>query len=242
MGAWATDTKPMEDRFRFVAEADRPLRRLFSALFGVVAGEPDEAGHEALDLLLRSEHPTPDALRELGELARQASTMPEPVFVGFVATLVGRRAWRSPALRITAHDTGTGERVVLAAGGRVGLGRACAASSSVPGFFPPVAAAGRRLMDGGCGSGTNADLASGADRALVLALLPRKDASPAPAMVEELASLESGGTRVHAAWPDADAVSATGGDALDPAVAPALARAGQAHGRRDAPLVAALWS
>lgn len=232
----------MAHRYRFVENSDHPLRRAFGALFGAVSGKPDEIGEEALGLLRESEQPTSDSLRRLGELALEASTMPEPVFVGFVATLVGRRGWQSEALRVTVHDTATGERAVFAPNQSVALGRACAASSAVPGIFPPVSVRSARFMDGGCGSATNADLAAGAERALVLALLPRPDALPAPAMLAEIGMLEHAGTRLHAAWPDAASVEVTAGRPLDPDVAPALARAGYEQGKRDAPSVAALWS
>jgi NTE family protein len=232
----------MTDRYRFVERSDRSPARAFGALFGAVSGTPDAIGEEAVELLLASELPTPESLRRLGGLALESSTMPEPVFVGFVTTLVGRRSWRTDKLRVTAHDTATGERAVFGPYRSIGLGRACAASSAVPGVFPPVSVRGVRFMDGGCASATNADLAAGAERALVLALLPRPDAAPAPAMLAELGELERGGTRLHAAWPDAAAVEATEERPLDPHVAPSLARAGHDQGARDASAVAELWS
>jgi NTE family protein len=242
VGAWLTGRRPMAHRYRFVERSDHALRRPFGALFEAVAGKPDRAGEQALELLHASEQPPAESLRRLGVLALESSTMPEPVFVGFVSTLVGRRGWQTDRLSVTAHDTRTGERAVLGPDGSVALGRACAASSAVPGLFPPVSVRGLRFMDGGCRSATNADLAAGAERAVVLGLLPRPDAAPAPAMVAELDALERDGTRVHAAWPDADAVAATGGRPLDPHVAPRLAQAGYAQGARDASAVAALWS
>lgn len=242
VGAWLTGRRPMAHRYRFVERSDRSAGRALGALFGSVSGQPDETGEEALELLRASEQPTPASLRRLGELALGCSTMPEPVFVGFVTTLVGRRSWQTEKLRVTAHDAATGVRAVFAPNRTLGLGRACAASSAVPGIFPPVAIRGDRFMDGGCGSATNADLAAGAERALVLALLPRPGAAPAPALLAELAGLERGGTRLHAAWPDEAAVDATEGRPLDPHVAPPLARAGYEQGTRDASAVAALWS
>ena len=195
-----------------------------------------------MDLLFQPGEVSPERLRRLGQISGQADTMPEALFVAFVATIVGRRDWRTDVLRLTAHDIVTGERRVLRAGRRIGLGRACAASSSVPGAFPPVKAGGERLMDGGCRSGTNCDLAAGARRALVIALMPLPDAALSPAVTEEVAELERDGTVVHAAWPDADAVSATGGNALDPKVVPAVARTGRVQGLADAAAVSMLWA
>lgn len=241
VGAWLTGRRSMAHRYRFVESSDHALRRALGALFGAVSGKPDRTGEEALELLRASERPALESLERLGALALESATMPEPVFVGFVTTLVGRRAWQTEALRVTVHDTATGERAVLGPRQSVGLGRACAASSAVPGFYPPVSVRGRRFMDGGCGSATNADLVAGAERALVLALLPRPDAVPAPAMADELDALERAGTQLHAAWPDAAAVEATDGRPLDPQVAPAVAQAGYEQGVRDAAAVAALW-
>jgi NTE family protein len=242
VGAWLTGRRTMADRYRFVERSNHSPARVLGALFGAVSGKPDATGEQALDLLRASEQPTAESLRSLGGLALEASTMPEPVFVGFVSTLVGRRGWQTDALRVTAHDTATGERRALGPNQSVAIGRACAASSAVPGIFPPVSIHGRQFMDGGCGSATNADLAAGAERALVLALLPRPDAGPAPALLSELDGLERGGTRAHAAWPDEEAVEATEGRPLDPHIAPALARAGYRHGARDAAAVARLWA
>jgi NTE family protein len=159
-----------------------------------------------------------------------------------VAALVGRRGFGAGSpLRATAFDTETGERLVLGPGQGIGVARACAASSAVPGIFPPVRVKGRTLMDGGCMSGTNADLVQGAERALVVSLLLRA-ADPPPWMLDEVAELERRGTRVHATWPDAEALAAAGNDLLDARVAPEVAVAGRAQGLREATRVAALWA
>ncbi len=46
---------------------------------------------------------------------------------------------------------------------------AVAASCAVPGVHPPITVGGRRLVDGGLRSPTDADLAAGCDRVLVVA-------------------------------------------------------------------------
>jgi NTE family protein len=241
VGAWLTAGRPLSHRYRFLANDGSPVRRGLTSLFGAVSREPDAAGRQALELLLQTEQPTLEEVRELGALARRAQTMPEALYVGFVDVVVGRRDWRGEALKLTAHDTETGDRVVLAAGGRVALGRACAASSAVPGVFPPVKVRGRRLMDGGCRSGSNADLAAGADRALVLVLFPRPGIAEAAWLRDELPRLEAGGTRVLCALPDEAAIAATGSNALDPEVVPHVARAGYEQGIREAEPVASFW-
>lgn len=84
------------------------------------------------------------------------------------------RGWPvAPTTWIVAMDFDSGRRVVF---GRddapaVPLPEAVMASCAAPGFFPPVPVAGRRYVDGGAVSMTNADvlLRSGLDEILVLA-------------------------------------------------------------------------
>jgi len=68
-------------------------------------------------------------------------------------------AWPDQPTWICAVDLGSGRRVVM---GRddvdVAIGPAVQASSAVPGWFRPVEVDGRRLVDGGVHSTTNADL------------------------------------------------------------------------------------
>jgi len=85
-----------------------------------------------------------------------------------------------PNLWIVATDYGTGERVAF---GRAGappadLADAVAASCAIPGFYYPVTIAGRRYVDGGVGSPSNADLLTGTDADLVICLNPMSSPEP----------------------------------------------------------------
>jgi len=63
-------------------------------------------------------------------------------------------------------------------------GSAVASNCAVPGLFPPITIHGRRYMDGGIRSVTNADLAQGSERVLVVSVIGHTgvvlDASPSP--------------------------------------------------------------
>lgn len=83
-----------------------------------------------------------------------------------VQELHGGRAWPAEPTWIVAVDLASGRRVAFGrdrvAGvdgdGEVPLGAAVAASCAIPGWFSPVEVAGRRYVDGGVHSTTNADL------------------------------------------------------------------------------------
>ena len=85
---------------------------------------------------------------------------PRPAAGGGVAGAAGARSRRSTRL--------TGELVVFDRESGVELVDAVAASCAVPGVWPPATVAGRRYIDGGARSGTNADLAAGAERVLIV--------------------------------------------------------------------------
>ncbi len=90
-----------------------------------------------------------------------------------ISALYGDKAWPELPLWICAVDLDTGERVVF---GRLGVGApigvAVQASSSIPGFFRPVVHDGRRYVDGGVHSPTNADLLAGVGLDLVVVISP----------------------------------------------------------------------
>jgi NTE family protein len=116
--------------------------------------------------------------------------------------------------------------------------RAVAASCAVPCVFPPVTVAGRRYIDGGVRSGTNADLAGDADVILVLAPLAGLRTYGAPST--ELAALRERAEVVLVA-PDEAAQEAFGPTMMDPSRQLASFTAGLAQGAAAAPRVAEVW-
>jgi len=100
--------------------------------------------------------------------------------------------------------------------------------------------AGRRYVDGGARSVTNADLATGCDRVVVLAPV-----SFAIRRVHRISrQLRSLGPDVRSivVRPDPDARKAIGSNVLSPAQRAASARAGREQGKGVAGAVRAVWA
>lgn len=173
--------------------------------------------------------------REIGEFALAARTVDEATFIrGFGRSLAEAQAdaWPERGYACTAVDAETGEFVVWNAESRVGLARAVASSCSVPGVFPPITINGRRYIDGGMRSPTNADLATGHDLVVVIALRIAGPAARAPTPLDaEIAVLKAAGARVELITPDSASQSAFGINLMDARVRPAAAKAGLAQGR-----------
>lgn len=170
----------------------------------------------------------PAVLAAVGAAALAARTPPAAERREIIAARLPGVAW-SPRLRITAVDAHTGALVVFSAADGVDLVDAVAASSAVPGVWPPVRVRGRVLIDGGVRSSTNADQAPGQDRVLVVAPVPEGH-RPAPDGRELLLT------------PDPGVLPAAGPDLLDPARRPAACRAGLAQAGRVAAEVRAFWA
>ena len=133
--------------------------------------------------------------------------------------------WPDRDLRITAVDTESGEFTVFTRDSGVDLVSAVAASCAVPTVWPPVEIAGRTYMDGGMRSTANVDVATGAERVVVLAPLPRS--------VSKKTSIQAQMEQVAPrAWsvvtPDAEALAAFGRNLLDPAKRAGRGRGGPA--------------
>lgn len=134
------------------------------------------------------------------------------------------------ALMLTAVDTADGRRRTFDASSGVPVSVAVAASTCLPGLFAPVSIGGRRYMDGGVGSGTNADLARGRDEVLIVAPI---DGGGLASLVAEL---ESGGSRVQVIRPSQASAVALGSAlaTMDPDRREPASRAGHGDGQAAA--------
>jgi NTE family protein len=184
----------------------------------------------------------PQRVRQrIGRLAHKASAgASEAERVAVIASRLPVKEW--PAERrlwITAVDTATGGFRVFDRDAGVSLVTAVAASCAVPGVWPPVTAGDRQYMDGGVRSGTNADLAAGYERIVVLAPLPR-GFGPMTGTEAQVAELRRESS-VALVTPDADALRAFGRNVLDPARRAPAARAGLAQAASVADSVRAVW-
>jgi NTE family protein len=101
--------------------------------------------------------------------------------------------------------------------------------------WPPVTIDGRRYVDGGVRSPTNADLAAGHERVVVLAPIGR-------GLDKQAAALRAGGARVAVVRPDAAARRAIGRNVLDPAKRAPSAKAGREQAALVRDEVAAVWA
>jgi NTE family protein len=172
--------------------------------------------------------------RRVGALALAADTVAEPVRREVVAGRLPEGGWPSRRIGVVAVDAFTGQRRVFESGGPVDLVDAVAASSAVPGMWPPVTIGETRYIDGGIDSSVNADLAVGFPLVLILAPMP----DPGLAL-----QVEAIGSEGHAmvVSPDRASQAAFGADPLDPAVREPAARAGYAQGSALAGDVGRFW-
>jgi NTE family protein len=190
-----------------------------------------------------------DVRAEIGKWALERPTISEEIFLAVVGQLFngpGDDAWPRRNYACTAVDAVSGEFVVWNKDAGADIRRAVASSCSVPGMFPPITINGRRYMDGGTRSATNADLAKGYDTAIVVAV---SGAAGDPKMAEqfrkrldnEVAALRDSGTRVELILPDAASIQAFGANLMDPRRGADAAQAGLAQGNAQAASLRAVW-
>lgn len=178
------------------------------------------------------------ARRQIGAAARAAAVGEEHAHIARIATLLPAGGlWPEHRFLVTAVDTESGELVAWHRGSGVPLDLAVASSCAVPGAYPPVTIGGRRYMDGGMRSATNADLAAGASAVIVLDAVGHL--TPRETVQAELATLGAASTLVIT--PDDSAAAVIGTNVLDMASwAPAL-EAGLTQAKSCAESVRAVW-
>lgn len=176
----------------------------------------------------------------LGRAALRARTMNEATRRAVIASRLPVNTWADRQLLITAVDAESGESLTFNRDSGVELVDAVAASSAAPLVYPPTTINGRRYIDGGTRSATNADLAVGCNRVVVLAPL-NIAMRPSHSAVNQVASLGPDVRSIVVAA-DAPARREMGRQALDPAFRAAAARAGRAQAPRVAGAVAEVWS
>lgn len=186
----------------------------------------------------------------IGRFALDADALPEDQFVdgfGYVRT----DAWPE-RYACTAVEAETGDFVVWDAESGVPLERAVASSCAVPGIFAPITIGGRRYIDGGMRSATNADLAKGHDVVVLVSLMSPARMAAASAdpraarflarMEAELRVLTESGARVEMVVPDDLAAAAMGQNLMDAGQAPVAAVEGVRQGEDVAEHLGALWT
>ncbi|MFL5298057.1 MAG: patatin-like phospholipase family protein [Phenylobacterium sp.] len=187
---------------------------------------------------------------EIGAWALAAETMSEDAFIesfGRSFSSLPVDAWPERGFACTAVDAETGAFQLWTSDARVGVVRAVASSCSVPGIYPPVTLNGRRYIDGGMRSSTNADMAVGYELVAVVAV--RLGAAGgalgeriAARFNEEIETLQGGGATVVTITPDEASIEAFGPNLMDFRRRPGAARAGLAQGLEYAAPLAPYWN
>lgn len=111
----------------------------------------------------------------IGSVALETQTVPESSRRAVIVSRLPFESWPDRPLLLVVVDTGSGDWSTFDRHSDVSLVDAVTASCAVPGVWPPVTINGRRYMDGGVRSLTNADVAAGHDRVLVLVLRAMTD-------------------------------------------------------------------
>ena len=171
-----------------------------------------------------------------------AKENPEPVSVAQRRSVVEARLVTTdwpPTLQVTAIDADSGHLHVFDQTSGVSLIDAVSASGAVPGIWPLMHINGRAWIDGGMVSATNARLADGYERVVILAPMPSGYGS-IPGAVEDAATMRAN-ANVFLVAPDEGSVAAIGPNPYDPTRRSAVATAGRAQGMSVATAIKSMW-
>jgi NTE family protein len=228
-----------EDPARIISAGGRPMKVpdlsvLFAKMAEAVAGM----------------RPAEQVRAEIGAWALGAETMmSEKEFIAGLGRPFSGLAedfWPERPYACTAVDAADGSFVLWNWNSKVGLVDAVASSCAAPGLFPPITIRGRRYIDGGMRSPTNADAAKGYD---VVAVVEVRGAGIDPAMAvrfervreRELDVLRRSGARVELMVPDPASMEAFGLNLMDPSKRKGAATAGVAQGKVSANSLRQFW-
>jgi len=227
---YARQLQPLEETREQVVSFDmKELMRVFTAGLGA----PDAQTARA----------------RIGAAALAAKTMPEQERLDIIASRLPVKEWpQTPRLVITSVDAHTGEWILFDRTTDVPLALAVAASCAVPGVYPPITIGNHRYVDGGVRSGTNADIAQGYQRVLILRAETfdasagnQEHALPFMSFEDERATLERSGSQLLVVTPDQASVVARGPNPLDASRRAVSAKAGREQGRQLAESVRKFW-
>ena len=204
--------------------------------------------------LYTSDAPVQQLRAEIGAFALQAQGDEDAWVAGFAADEIGGSGrWPARAYACTAIDVADGSFVVWDRDSGAPLERAVASSCAVPGIVPPVTINGRRYMDGGIGSTTNATIASGYDKVLVVAVIRPGRGGAAAAMPElaarvarqfeaELDAVRASGSAVELITPTDEVERAFGVNLMAFSRRREAAEMGLRQGKAEAARIAAFWA
>ena len=158
-----------------------------------------------------------------------------------VAARLPSHEWPQRPVLIPAVNARTGEPVVFDRNSGIDLVDAVAASTSA---MTPYPIGENRYINGGYRRSSNADLATGYGRVLVLEPFSGRSRTPVEwgmDLATQVAELSSGGSRVELVFPDAGAGDVFNANALDPSTRLPAARGGYDQGRMLAEQLSTFW-
>ncbi|MGH3736750.1 MAG: patatin-like phospholipase family protein, partial [Micromonosporaceae bacterium] len=223
--------------------SDVPLARLYAAQQAGTAepAPPPMRLPDGFDTgAWRAGHDDPAVRARVGAAALAAATGDEAYRLELISARLPDTRWPRREVRLTAVDAASGELAVFGRSDGVPLVAAVAASCAVPTVWPPVTIDGRRYVDGGVRSVTNADLAAGYDRIVVLSGIAEDSNSVYPTPIAaELRQL--GTSRVRYVTPDPVSRAAMRPSKMDPATRGPSATAGHRQAGAIATHLRAIW-
>ena len=227
---YARQLQPIEETKEQVVQFD--LNEIMH-VFGAGIGAPDAQTARA----------------RVGAVALSVKTMPEKERLDIIESRLPNEEWpHTPRLVITTVNAQTGEWVQLDRDAGVPLALAVSASCAVPGVYPPMTIGSQRYIDGGVRSGTNADIAKGYQRVLILraetldvSALDPQHTTPIVTFEGEQAELAQSGSQVLVITPDEASAAARGPNALDASRRAISAKAGREQGHLLAESVKNFW-
>jgi NTE family protein len=170
--------------------------------------------------------------RRIGAYALAGETVPEVVRRKVIEGRLPAHDWPARRIQLTAVDVATGELRVFDSASDASLVDAVAASSAIPGLWPPVTIGGSRYVDGSVRSADNADLAAGFPRITVISPIGFDSLVPSSLPLRKaVEKLRADGSAVTVIVPDNASVAAIGANPLNPAKRTPGAQAGLAQGR-----------
>jgi NTE family protein len=189
--------------------------------------------------LLNAAGPGKELRAAIGRYALAAPTVPERTRRDVIAARLASHDWPDRDIRIVAVDAASGDERMFTSADGVELVDAVAASCAVPGIWPAMTVDGRRYIDGGVRSSTNADLVADYDVVLIVAPVPDL-MTVDPAIDKATKKLEKS-KRTLVIRPDEASVAAIGFNPLDPATGKPSAQAGRAQAESEVDAVRAVW-
>ena len=158
-----------------------------------------------------------------------------------VAARLPSHDWPQQRVLIPAVDARSGEPVVFDRHSGIDLVDAVAASTSA---LIPYRIGENRFLNGGYRRSSNADLAAGHERVLVLEPFSGRSRTPVEwglDLATQVDELRAGGSLAETVFPDAGSGDVFNANALDPSTRRPAARGGYEQGRALAGVIAEFW-